>query len=305
MEKLKNSKKLRYKVRNMKIEDIPHVQRLQRAEKWFDGCNNLQTWFSFDPKGFKVAESEKGDIIGFGIAINFNKDLAIIGMGIVDKPYRGLGIGKKLLIEIGFHVKTRNVAVNSVQGMLKRYQKTGLIRTVETDWSVLMNGTDDKVSSQNLSYNLPEGVCIQPYQEESHFNSIAAFDRVMMDFDRQVAMLKILRTKDSMTFVAVRDNECVGFGMIQPNLHQGCHVTPLYAQEPAIAESLLKKLIDNFPTGNGFEITICSQNVAANCLLNKLGCEFKTEKCIRLYRRGKVNTNLNWVYGMITDYSLF
>ncbi|XP_015928725.1 uncharacterized protein [Parasteatoda tepidariorum] len=295
---------LNYSVRNMKEDDIPAIIDLYKNEKWLDGYYNLYVWSQFDPEGFKVAESYQGDIIGTCFGIRQDEKLATIGGYVVKKELRGKGIGKKLWAACLQHIENRKATINGEGEAWKMYYKTGDFPIIENEWRFLMHHTDDEINSKNLSSNLPADVTIQPFSE-TDLEAICCYDSSLLGFDRKFVLHKLFLMHETRTFVAFKRQKCVGYGCIQPNIYGGSFIAPLYADDPAVAETLLKTLIDSFPSKKSFEISTSSGNKICRDLLKKLNCMFETDECVRLYRNERFSTNLNSVYGLFIDYSPF
>lgn len=84
------------RLRTMTLEDIPEAMRLKDAAGWNQTTTDWARFLSASPEGCFVAEYH-GDVIGTSATIIYEGRFAWIGMVIVDKQYRGQGIGVALL----------------------------------------------------------------------------------------------------------------------------------------------------------------------------------------------------------------
>jgi GNAT superfamily N-acetyltransferase len=87
---------MNFRLRTMTFEDIPEAMRLKDAAGWNQTTTDWARFLSASPEGCFVAEHH-GDVIGTSATIIYEGRLAWIGMVIVDKQYRGQGIGIALL----------------------------------------------------------------------------------------------------------------------------------------------------------------------------------------------------------------
>ncbi|GFQ69054.1 n-acetyltransferase domain-containing protein [Trichonephila clavata] len=114
-----------------------------------------------------------------------------------------------------------------------------------------------------------------------------AYDYDLTGYNRSIALEMSCKEKGSKTFVAFKDGKCVGFGSIKKSCLSAGRVGPLYADDPAVAEVLLRKLLEAFPERKGFAMMTISSNVHANNLVKKLSCP-ATGICYRMHSREKL-----------------
>ena len=86
-------------IRSMNLNDVEGGMRLSKAEGWNQTENDWRLFVANPDSVCLVAESEN-KIIGTTTAINYGNDEAWIGMVLVDKEYRGLGVSKTLLSRV-------------------------------------------------------------------------------------------------------------------------------------------------------------------------------------------------------------
>ncbi|GFW66648.1 n-acetyltransferase domain-containing protein [Trichonephila clavipes] len=88
-----------------------------------------------------------------------------------------------------------------------------------------------------------------------------AYDYDLVGYKRSMALEMSYKEKDSKTFVAFKDGNCFGFGSIKISCLDSGWVGPLYADDPSVAEVLLRKLLEEFPVRKGFAMMAISSNV--------------------------------------------
>ncbi|GIY76145.1 acetyltransf_18 domain-containing protein [Caerostris darwini] len=192
------------------------------------------------------------------------------------------------------HIGSRNAALNAVPDKLVLYRDRGGFPIVETAWVCLENQTENPVNHEALSDQLPDGIVLEPFQE-SHLPSMFEYDLALMGYERRKALELNCKEFGSKTLVALKDGKCVGFGTIKRSCTNWGQVGPLYADDPAVAEVLLRRLIDSHTEVKGFAMMTCSSNAAANEFIKKIGCP-TTEENPRLYRKEKLEVDKNKVF---------
>src|SRR5215213_5494312 len=86
-------------LRSMKLSDISDAMKLSTAEGWNQTESDWKLLIENSENVCLAAESGK-KVIGTTAVINYSNLVAWIGMVLVDKEYRGLGISKSLLTAI-------------------------------------------------------------------------------------------------------------------------------------------------------------------------------------------------------------
>ncbi|GFY76230.1 n-acetyltransferase domain-containing protein [Trichonephila inaurata madagascariensis] len=69
--------------------------------------------------------------------------------------------------------------------------------------------------------------------------------------------------------VAMKNGKCVGFGPIKLSIAEYRKIGPLYADDPSIAESMVKRMITAMPEAKGFATATINTNRFANMILEK------------------------------------
>lgn len=286
---------LSYTVRVMQKEDIPQALDVWRETGLQEGTHCLYTWLEVDPEGFNVAVTDSGEVIGICCGVVQHEDLAFVGIYAVREKYRGLGIGIKVWNACMEHIGSRNAALNAIPHKTELYRTKGGFPVVETRWTCVVNETNvSRVDHQVLSDEAPEGVDIQPFQE-SHLPSMYEYDLALMGYNRELALRLNCSEQDSRTLVAFKDGKCVGFGTIKISCHNAGQVGPLYADDAAVAEVMLRRLIVSLPQATGFAMMTVSSNPAANEFIKRMGCP-TAEECPRLYKKKIIDVEFNKVF---------
>src|SRR5947209_16115471 len=92
-------KNLSLSIRAMQLDDVHHGMRLSTAEGWNQTEKDWKLLIE-NPDNFCLLAEANGKVIGTTTAINYANEETWIGMVLVDKEYRGLGVSKALLTDI-------------------------------------------------------------------------------------------------------------------------------------------------------------------------------------------------------------
>ncbi|XP_055931802.1 uncharacterized protein LOC129962102 [Argiope bruennichi] len=291
--------KLQFSIRPANEGDVPALKKIRQDMGIHDVPTVFQTFMKLDPQGLKIAVSDTGKILGScGCVFNGDDSDGVYFGGIycVEPKYQGTGIGLKIYKECFEHFGDSNCGLNAVPGMTEIYRDRGGFPVEEKEWVCLKNQTSSYVSPDVLSNFVPQGVDIQPFHD-SFLAKMVAYDQALVGFRRSLLLSMSCNEMNSKTFVAFKNGVCVGFGTIKESCLGAGRVGPLYADDPAVAEVILRKLLESFPGRNGFAMMTISSNVPANSFLRRLSCPVK-EECHRLYTKKRMIVDTNKIYAL-------
>lgn len=86
--------KARVAMRRMTTEDLSHALALSREQKW---PHRREDWEMLFQMGFGYIAEQDGEIVGTAMTWLYGTDAATLGNVIVSQPYRGMGIGRRLM----------------------------------------------------------------------------------------------------------------------------------------------------------------------------------------------------------------
>src|ERR1044072_5441540 len=92
-------KSLSLNIRPMQLDDVRQGMRLSTAEGWNQSEKDWQLLIE-NPDNICLLAEANGTVIGTTTAVDYAIEETWIGMVLVDKAYRGLGVSKALLTEI-------------------------------------------------------------------------------------------------------------------------------------------------------------------------------------------------------------
>ncbi|XP_064619818.1 holothin acyltransferase-like [Lineus longissimus] len=216
--------------------------RLTNEENWNYTISDFEVYFRCDPEGVFVALID-GKPVGFTVAINWSDEIAVGGLSIVNKRYRGQGIGKALWSERIKHIGDRSFMLFSVQNRVEANMRLGF--KVELCRMHIMCG---KVNKKTISVSRAgiDHHCIVHFKE-GHFDRILAYDNLIHYIKPREAFLRLWFAKDeARVAVAMTGDRVVGYGCIYPT-SEGYIIGPLYADAGDIAADLLGRLLETVP----------------------------------------------------------
>ena len=83
-------------IRLITREDIPACMRLKEAAGWNQTAQDWENLLALEPQGCWVYKID-GVVAGSTTAVCYGRDMAWIGMVLVQPEYRGQGIARKLM----------------------------------------------------------------------------------------------------------------------------------------------------------------------------------------------------------------
>ncbi|GFS61060.1 n-acetyltransferase domain-containing protein [Trichonephila inaurata madagascariensis] len=200
------------------------------------------------------------EIIGSLFNLKNTESLYIGGVFCVQEKFRHSDVGRKLLNACDEHSGGKNIGVNTDIHKVGPYMRRG-VKIIETDWKSIEYETYTPVNPAVLSDELPSGVEIVAFQN-SHLPAIHEYDYSLAGYERKSLIETSCKEENSITLVAMKDGKCVGFGSIKLNIMELGRVGPLYADDPSVAEAMVKRLITAMPEAKGFATVTISTNLS-------------------------------------------
>ncbi|XP_035225523.1 uncharacterized protein LOC118198041 [Stegodyphus dumicola] len=237
----------------------------------------------FDDEYTQHPSSNHSEVLGTCAGVINHDNLAFFGAYSVREEYRLLGIGLKIYTACMERIGARNTAGNAVPGKEELHRDKFKIPIVENKWKLLVNEIYEDISPENLSDEVPNGIYVE-HCRNSHLPLIYKYDFNLVGYRRDLAIKLTYEEEDTKSFVAIKDGECVGFGVIKKTCRGVHHLGPLYANDAAVAEAILKRLTMSAPEIKGLYMATVSNNAPANDFLKKLGSP-TVEICARVFRR--------------------
>src|SRR6266487_5380214 len=114
-------------LRPMELNDIENAMKLSNAEGWNQTEKDWKLLIENPQNTCLIAEIDS-KVIGTTTAINYSNEVAWIGMVLVDKEYRGLGVSKLLIENILKKLEScKSVKLDATPVGQQVYKKFGFV----------------------------------------------------------------------------------------------------------------------------------------------------------------------------------
>lgn len=277
----------KYVIRNLNVAGLAGVTiPWMREAGWNPGVNDAQTFHMADPSGFFVGELD-GEPIATVSGVRYDDSFGFIGCYIVAPRFRGQGYG------LAIHEAARRHLAGCTQGgdgVLENIEKYKRIGRVFAHRNARYEGTksclDAKASSPTYD------------AREFTLEEITPLERECFPAVRTRFLASWLQQPGAISLAVRGESGVCGFGVIRP-CFRGWKIGPLFAQEPAAAESVFRGLVNHIPDQDPFVLDIPEPNAAARDLVARHGMKeiFATA---RMYTGPFPKIRLDWVYGITT-----
>lgn len=218
------------RIRDMLLSDMDSLMRLKNAEGWNQLKKDWALLISYKESVNLVAVLDNR-IVGTVTAINYANTVAWIGMMLVDREYRGLGISKLLLLDaIDELNKCKSIKLDATPAGRPVYLKLGFI-----DEYTLYRMTNPSASKISLSDNSVETEKIRP----GDIPKVAAFDKRVFGADRTKLITLLYESCPELAWLVKENNRVTGFclGRQGQNFTQ---IGPVNASSGKLAEALIR-----------------------------------------------------------------
>jgi GNAT superfamily N-acetyltransferase len=191
-------------VRPMQPDDIVHAMKLSSAEGWNQTEKDWNLLIESPQNVCLLAEFNK-KIIGTTTAMNYGKQIAWIGMVLVDKEYRGQGVSKLLLTNILEKLKSfSSIKLDATPAGQQVYEKFDFKN--EYIITRLVTGSMKKLSTDDDS-SLVELIQLKDLEE------IIAFDKHVFGANRRQLIESLTQRYPHKAWVLKRNNSIAGFAL--------------------------------------------------------------------------------------------
>jgi len=208
----------------MTVEDIPQAMQLKDAAGWNQTTTDWARFLSASPERCFVAEY-RGDIIGTSATIIYEGRFAWIGMVIVDKQYRGQGIGTALLERAISFLDSQRVPTMKLDATPQGkplYEKFGFISEYEIERWML-----NRTAKENALKNGPTSI-----------EDVLLIDREVFGADRSGLLRSLAQEAPHLTLVDQQDGKITGYSFGRLG-SRADHMGPWVAHNEDVAERLL------------------------------------------------------------------
>jgi hypothetical protein len=257
-------------------------------EGWNPGLGDADLFWQTDPEAF-VAGEVGGELVGGGAITSYEGRFGFMGLFIVRPEFRMRGLGSRLW-------KAR---VRLLQGRLEPGAAIGMDGVFEMqDWYAKGGFA---FSHRSLRYE-GRGEGVQRAAGivaagEVPFEKLAAYDRRCFPARRERFLRAWIEQPDGLALAATEDGLLRGFGVIR-RCRVGAKIGPLFADDPATAESLYASLAAFVPDEPVF-IDVPEVNAWAMALARRHQMR-EVFGCARMYLGPAPRPEESRIYGSTT-----
>ncbi|WP_292531294.1 GNAT family N-acetyltransferase [Methylocystis sp.] len=196
------------------------------AEGWNPGLNDAESFYAVDPEGFFIAE-RAGEALGCVCAVAYDETFGYVGLFIVRPPYRGAGVGLRLLNVALRHVQGRNVGLDAAIEIQDIYQRYGFKFAYRNIRHQCVGGGQAPAGLTELA-SVP-------------FDEVTRYDATVFPAARAKFLSLWIAQPGGASLAFMRRRELAGYGVLRP-CRTGYKIGPLFADDPQIADALFQGL---------------------------------------------------------------
>ena len=259
-------------IRNLTIKDLRGAMRLSMAEGW---NQTEDDWMVFieNPANICLLAEVNNKVIGTTAAINYANEEAWIGMVLVDKEYRGLGVSKSLLSGIFEKLASfKCIKLDATAAGQPVYQKFGF--KDEFLVSRMVN-----VAVSNKKFEQPASKVEFIRQED--IQEIISMDEIVFGANREQLIKFLFNNSEQPGLLLRREGKINGFALVRKGskYHQ---VGPVVAYSTPDAEILISKSLEQFNKQPVVVDVLCDKKELVDWL-NSIGFN-RQRDFIRMYK---------------------
>ena len=208
-------------IRKMEEEDLPGAMRLKEEVGWNQTVTDWQFMLS-DPHNHCLVAEREGRVAGTAVAVACGSRLYWIGMVLVDKSFRGMGIGKHLMTTLidGLD-RGAVIKLDATPDGRRIYEKMGF----RGEYEILRMANP--------------AVKASPAVEEG---AVVRYDREVFGADRAGLIRYLLTSFPSQAWLLRQEGRLTGFLLGREGSHS-YQAGPLAASAVAAAQQLLEKAL--------------------------------------------------------------
>jgi GNAT superfamily N-acetyltransferase len=202
------------------------------AEGWNPGLRDADAFWAADPEAF-VGIDLNGELIGGGAIVAYGREAGFMGLFIVKAGFRGAGLGRKFWYYRRDRLRARlnpdaPIAMDGVFAMQPFYAEGGFVFTHRN------------LRMEGIGQAGPVAPNLVPLTDLP-FAQVAAYDRKHFLADRPAFLEKWIRPEGGKALAVLRNGEIAACGVVRP-CRRGFKIGPLFADDPALAETLFVAL---------------------------------------------------------------
>lgn len=223
-------------LRRLNLQDVEEALQLSKAEKWNQTEKEWKLLVG-NPQNICLAATVGDKVIGTATAINYENDVAWIGMVIVNKEYRGQKISSLLLSGVIEYSKNIiSLKLDATPAGQPVYQKFGF-----TDEYKVYRYTSMSVLKNEI--HLEKGISIERASLEN-LSEVADYDKQIFGAKRKQLIEFLIRNFSEKAWLLRQNGRINGIALGRKG-NRFHHIGPVYASCPDFAKKLILKSLEN------------------------------------------------------------
>jgi predicted N-acetyltransferase YhbS len=224
-----------FKIRPMITNDLNQAISLSNSEGWNQTEKDWKLLLE-NPLNTCLVAEHNNTVIGTATALNHSNKVAWIGMVLVDKRYRGRGVGKMLLTNIiGALKNVDSIKLDATPAGLPLYQKLGFIG--EYKIYRMINPSLQKLKKQAFDY---EPINI----DRESFSDVLKLDKRIFGAARTYLLQTLLRNYPEKAYLIKRNKKLDGYMFGRDGIRFN-YVGPVFAFSLDSARILISKTLES------------------------------------------------------------
>jgi GNAT superfamily N-acetyltransferase len=269
-------------IREMSESEVDRALDWAAAEGWNPGLYDAESFYAVDPQGFFIAE-RAGEPLGCVSAVAYDESFGYVGLFIVRPPYRGQGVGLRLLDVALRHVQGRNVGLDAAIDLQQTYARYGFT-----------------FAYRNIRHRCGGGGEAPPDVTELAdvpFEEIVRYDQTIFPTSRPTFLSRWIAQPQGAALAVVKQSRLAGYGVLRA-CRDGYKIGPLFADDLQIADALFQGLCAR-AAGAPVFLDTPEANAAAIALAQRrrMTAMFDTA---RMYTEGTPPGRIDRCYGVTT-----
>ena len=197
------------------------------AEGWNPGLHDAESFYAVDPKG-SLSPNARASLWAASRAVAYDESFGYVGLFIVRPPYRGQGVGLRLLDVALQHVQGRNVGLDAaidLQQTYARYGFTFAYRNIRHRCVVGGEAPPDVTESADVLFRRDRAIWTR-----------SGLSDVATEFSSHW-----IAQPQSAALAVVKQRQLAGYGVLRA-CRDGYKIGPLFADDLQIADALFQGL---------------------------------------------------------------
>jgi GNAT superfamily N-acetyltransferase len=224
-----------FKIRSMITDDLKQAIGLSDSEGWNQTEKDWKLLLE-NPGNICIVAEYNNKVIGTATALNHSNKIAWIGMVLVDKSFRGRGVGKMLLTNIiGALKNVDSIKLDATPIGLPLYQKLGFID--EYKIYRMINPSLQSFKKQAFNYE-PVNIDLE------NFSDVLKLDKRIFGTARTYLLQTLLRNYPEKAYLIKRNKKLDGYMFGRDGIRFN-YIGPVFALSHESARILILKALES------------------------------------------------------------